>query len=230
MLKTELLTLVQDKYLFHDPKITATGIQHTAGFLNWGDLVSQEGPLSVTDTRGPEASFMPLLDLLSRDEHAGKAGQALSKAVTVTEILVDTHLGRIIPVGVWIGIAAGKIFTPILARNQINGGIIQGLGFALYEARQTDEKTGNNLSSNLDSYKIPGISDTPPIEVFFMEGGFEEIRGNGIGIGELSTIGMAASIGNAVFHATGWRPLNTPILPQEVLEGLAKNLNDGDEL
>ena len=229
-LKIQLLALAQGELQLHEPTVTATGIQHAEGLLTWDDLTSQVGSLSVTEKRGPEASFMPLLDYLSRDEHAGSVGQAVSKAVTVTEVLVDTQLGKITPIGVWMGVAAGKIFTPVLARNQVYGGIVQGLGYALYEARQIDEKTGNHLTTNLDIYKIPGISDIPPIEVFFLEGGFEEIRGAGIGIGELSTIGVAASIGNAVFHATGWRPLNTPILPQDILMGVAQNPTDGGQL
>jgi len=228
-LKSQLLTLAQEEFQLHDPTVTAGGIQHAEGLFTWDDLVSKVGAFSVTEKRGPEASFMPLLDALSRDEHAGKVGQAVSKAVTVTEALVDTQLGKITLLGVWMGVAAGKIFTPTLARNQVYGGVIQGLGYALYEARQIDEKTGNHLTTNLDIYKIPGISDIPPIEVFFLEGGFEEIRGNGIGIGELSTIGVAASVGNAVFHATGWRPLNSPILPQDILKGIAQNPTDGGQ-
>jgi xanthine dehydrogenase YagR molybdenum-binding subunit len=226
-LKAQLLTLAQEELQLHDPTVTAGGIQHAEGLLTWDDLVSKVGPFSITETRGPEASFMPLLDLLSRDEHAGSIGQALGKAVTVTEVLVDTHLGKITPLGVWMGVAAGRIFAPTLARNQVCGGIIQGLGYALYEARQIDEKTGNHLTTNLDTYKIPGISDVPPIEVFFLEGGFEEIRSKGFGIAELTTIGVAASVGNAVFHATGWRPLNTPILPRDVLMGTAQNSAKG---
>lgn len=228
-LKKQLLTLTQGELQLHDPIVTAAGIQHTEGLLTWDDLISQAGPLAVTEKRGSEASFMPLLDYLSRDEHAGSIGQEVSKAVTVTEVLVDTQLGKIKPLSVWMGVAAGKIFTPTLARSQVYGGIIQGLGYALYEARQIDEKTGYQLTTNLDIYKIPGISDIPPIEIFFLEGGFEEIRGKGVGIGELSTVGVAASVGNAVFHATGWRPLNTPILPQDILMGTAQNASDGGQ-
>jgi len=226
-LRTQLLTLAQGELQLHNPSITAEGIQHIDGLLTWDVLISKVGPLTVTEKRGPEASFMPIFDLLSRDEHAGSLGRGFGTAVTVTEVLVDTLLGRITPSGIWMGIAAGKIFTPALARSQVHGGIIQGLGYALYEARQVDEKTGNQLTTNYDTYKIPGISDIPPIEIFFLEEGFEEIRGQGIGIGELSTVGVAASIGNAVFHATGWRPLNTPILPQDILMGMAQNTING---
>jgi len=228
-LKNQLLTLAQEKLQLRNPEVTSAGIQHADGLLTWVDWLSQAGPLAVTEKRGAEASFMPLLDLLSRDEHAGSVGQGASKAVTVTEVMVDTQLGKITPLGVWVGVAAGKIFTPTLARSQVYGGIVQGLGYALYEARQIDEKTGNHLTTNLDTYKIPGISDIPPIEVYFLEEGFEEIRGKGIGIGEVATVGVAASVGNAVFHATGWRPLSTPILPQDILMGTAQSSPAGGQ-
>ena len=133
---------------------------------------------------------------------------------------MDTRLGKIRPLGVWKGIATGRIFVPILARSQVEGGIVQGLSYALYEERPLDPASGFNLAGNLEDYRIAGIGDVPPIDVFFLEEGFEEVRGGGVGLGELSTIGVAASVGNAVFDATGWRPLRTPITPQTVVEGV----------
>jgi xanthine dehydrogenase YagR molybdenum-binding subunit len=109
---------------------------------------------------------------------------------------------------------------PTLARSQVEGGIIQGLGYALYENRQLDLVTGFNLASNLEDYHIPGIGDIPPLRVTFFEEGFEQVRGRGIGIAELATVGVAASVGNAVFDATGWRPRKTPVTPHAVLEGV----------
>jgi len=203
------------------------GIRHAGGFLPWEDVLSQTlgqtGPLSVREKRGSEPAAIFLMGLMQRinpDPHAGSLGRGLSLAVTVTQVEVDVRLGKIRPLGVWEGIAAGRIFVPTLARSQVHGGIIQGLGYALYEERQIDLATGFHLSANLEDYKIPGIGDAPPMEVMFLEEGFEEVRGRGVGIAELCTIGVAASVGNAVFDATGWRPLKTPITPQDVVEGV----------
>ncbi len=93
------------------------------------------------------------------------------------EVEVDTLFGKIRPLHVWTGIAAGKIFVPALARSQIYGAVIRGLGYALCEAREVDLATGRNLTTNLEAYKIPGISDTPEIEMHFVEEGFEKVRG-----------------------------------------------------
>jgi xanthine dehydrogenase YagR molybdenum-binding subunit len=73
----------------------------------------------------------------------------------------------------------------------------------------------------LEDYRIPGIGDTPEIEVYFYEGGFEKVKGGACGLSELSTVAVAPAIGNAIRHATGWRPTEIPIRPHRVLEGMA---------
>ena len=94
------------------------------------------------------------------------------------------------------------------------------MGYALYEQKQYDLKTGQTLTANLNDYRIPGIGDTPEIHIHYDEKGYEELRGESMGLAELAIIGVAASVGNAVHHATGWRPTKTPITPQDVVAGL----------
>jgi xanthine dehydrogenase YagR molybdenum-binding subunit len=60
----------------------------------------------------------------------------------------------------------------------------------------------------------------PEIDIHFDEQGFEHVPSGGVGMGELSTLAVAASVGNAVHNATGWRPYDLPIRPDRVLEGL----------
>jgi xanthine dehydrogenase YagR molybdenum-binding subunit len=157
---------------------------------------------------------------LSQAEDDPSVGMRMGHTAIVTQLEVDTLLGKIRPLHVWNRLAVGKIFVPELATSQVYGGVIQGLGYALYEQKQYDLKTGHTLSSNLNDYRIPGIGDTPEIEVSFDEAGYEEIRGQGIGLAELATVGVAASVGNAVYHATGRRPLETPITPFDVVAGM----------
>ncbi|MBB4930998.1 xanthine dehydrogenase YagR molybdenum-binding subunit [Lipingzhangella halophila] len=147
-------------------------------------------------------------------------GRGFTGAVHVTEVEVDTRLGRVRPTRVWAGIAAGRMYSPRLARNQCEGGIVQGIGYALYEERRVDPGTGVVLTDNLEDYRIPGIGDTPETVIHFHEDGWEHVQGGGVGIGEISTIGVAASVGNAVHNATGWRPRDLPIRPDRVLRGL----------
>ncbi|MFG1642864.1 molybdopterin-dependent oxidoreductase [Amycolatopsis sp. NPDC049252] len=147
-------------------------------------------------------------------------GRGFSGAVHVTEVEVDTRLGKIRATRVWGGIAAGHIYDDRLARSQCEGSIIQGVGFALYEQRHVDPATGIVLTDNLEDYRIPGIGDTPEIEVHFHHDGWDHVTGGGVGIGELATLGVAASVGNAVRNATGWSPQDLPIRPDVLLEGI----------
>ena len=148
-------------------------------------------------------------------------GRGLSGGVHVTEVEVDTRLGKVRVTRVWAGISVGRIYSERLARSQVEGSVIQGVGFALYEQRHTDPTSGLVLTDNLEDYHLPGIGDTPEIEVHFHRDGWDHVPGGGVGLGEVATVGVAASVGNAVHAATGWRPLDLPIRPDRLLEGLA---------
>jgi xanthine dehydrogenase YagR molybdenum-binding subunit len=147
-------------------------------------------------------------------------GRGLTGALHVTEVEVDTRLGAIRVTRVWAGIATGRIYNERLARNQCEGSVIQGVGFALYEQRHTDPATGIVLTDNLEDYRIPGIGDVPEIEIHFHQDGWDHVAGGGVGLGEVATIGVAASVGNAVRAATGWTPSDLPIRPDRLLEGI----------
>jgi xanthine dehydrogenase YagR molybdenum-binding subunit len=147
-------------------------------------------------------------------------GRGLSGAVHVTEVEVDTRLGKVRVTRVFAGIAAGHIYSERLARSQCEGSVIQGVGFALYEQRHTDPATGVVLTDNLEDYRIPGIGDVPEIDIHFHRDGWDHVSGGGVGLGELATLGVAASVGNAVHAATGWRPRDLPIRPDRLLEGI----------
>jgi xanthine dehydrogenase YagR molybdenum-binding subunit len=159
-----------------------------------------------------------LTPVASQNMHIGRG---LTGAVHVTEVEVDTRLGRIRPLRVWGGISAGRIYRERTARNQCEGGIVQGIGYALYEERLTDPATGHVLTTNLEDYRIPGMGDTPEITIHFHEDGWDHVDGKGVGLGEVSTIGVAASIGNAVYNATGWRPHRLPVRPDRLIAGLS---------
>ncbi|MFD9305334.1 molybdopterin-dependent oxidoreductase [Streptomyces sp. NPDC060048] len=147
-------------------------------------------------------------------------GRGFTGSVQVAEVEVDTRLGRIRPLRVWSGIAAGRIHEDRLARSQCEGAVVQGVGYALFEERRVDPATGRVLTDNLEDYRIPGIGDTPEITIHFHQEGFEHVPGGGVGLGEIATLPTAACLANAVHDATGWRPYDMPIRPDRLLEGL----------
>ncbi|MGW2587278.1 molybdopterin-dependent oxidoreductase [Streptomyces virginiae] len=148
-------------------------------------------------------------------------GRGFTGSVQVAEVEVDTRLGRVRPLSVWSGIAAGRIHEDRLARSQCQGAVVQGVGYALYEERRTDPVTGRVLTENMEDYRIPGIGDTPEITIHFHQEGFDHVPGGGVGLGEIATLPTAACLANAVHDATGWRPYDMPIRPDRLLEGLA---------
>ena len=99
-------------------------------------------------------------------------GAGVPSSVQVIEVEVDTWLGHVRVLNVHTGIAVGKIAAPALARSQAAGSVIQGIGYALYEARETDPRTGDILTGGLEDYRIPGIADTPRDRRAFRRGRF----------------------------------------------------------
>jgi xanthine dehydrogenase YagR molybdenum-binding subunit len=146
-----------------------------------------------------------------------KAGRGAPGALHIAEVEVDTRLGHVRVLNVYAGLAVGRPQVPALARSQAEGSIIQGIGYALYEGRQIDAATGAVLTAGLEDYRIPGIADIPQMHIHFDEGGFEHVAGGGVGIGEVSTLPVAAAVANAVHNATGRRPHALPMRPDRLL-------------
>lgn len=149
-----------------------------------------------------------------------KMGKGRSAGGYLIEIEVDTLLGKVRVSRVQGVMRVGKIHVRSGAESQCYGGVIQGIGHALYEYRSVCPVTGRNLAIGMQDYKIPGMGDVPEIEIDFQEDGFEHVKNQGIGLAELCTIPVSAAIANAVFNATGWRPFKGPIRPQDVIAAL----------
>jgi xanthine dehydrogenase YagR molybdenum-binding subunit len=144
-------------------------------------------------------------------------GAGAPSSVQVIEVEVDTRLGRVRVLRAHSGVAVGKLAAPALARSQAAGAIVQGLGYALYEGREVDSVTGDVLTSTLDDYRMPGIADIPPIDLYFDEGGFDHVHGRSVGVGEVATVPTSAAIANAIHNAIGARPYEIPIRPDRLL-------------
>ncbi|GAA1469032.1 molybdopterin-dependent oxidoreductase [Nocardiopsis exhalans] len=174
-------------------------------------LAAAEGVSVVGERRSDRwGQLTPNMDDLA-------VGRGMSGAVHVMEVEVDTLLGRVRPTRCWAGIAAGRVYNERLARNQCEGAVVQGVGYALFEERRDDLATGVVLSDNLEDYRIPGMGDVPETEVYFHEEGFEHVVGGGVGLGEVSVVGVAAALGNAVYDATGRRPHDLPLRPDRLI-------------
>ena len=235
-LRHRLLEHVRTANGLRDARAEMTGVSHTGGQVPWTEAIASAPKLTAVADRPddvPAASRAGrpwagtglagrAFDTLARRWLRTGTGRGYTGAVHMSEVEVDTLLGKTRVLRVAAGIAAGRIAAPELAHSQCYGGVVQGIGYALYEQRHDDPQSGIVLSAGLEDYRIPGIGDTPEIDVHFDERGFEHVRGGGVGLGELSTLAVAASIGNAVHSATGWRPYELPIRPDRLLQGTSR--------
>ena len=123
-----------------------------------------------------------------------------------------THLNGEIRIPRFLGsFDCGRILNPKTARSQFRGGIIMGLGLALMEETQFDERSGRIMNPSLAEYHIPVHLDVPEIDVLWTDIADEHTPMGAHGIGEIGITGVAAAVANAVYHATGTRVRNLPI-------------------
>jgi CO/xanthine dehydrogenase Mo-binding subunit len=147
--------------------------------------------------------------------YQGDAYGAYAWAVYVAEVSVDMRTAEI-RVDDFVAVQeVGKVINPVLAAGQIEGGVAQGIGFALYENVVWQE--GRMVNNQMTNYVIPTSLDVPPIRVFFEEIPYARGPAGAKGIGELPLDGTAPAIANAIAHATGADITRIPVTPEVLL-------------
>jgi xanthine dehydrogenase YagR molybdenum-binding subunit len=150
------------------------------------------------------------------DEEASHA--RFSHSAIFAEVKVDEQLGFVRVTRVVNAVAAGRILNPKIARSQILGGVVWGIGMALEEETLTDHQLGRFVNANLGEYHVPVYADIHDIDVIFVEERDDIINPLGVkGVGEIGIVGTAAAIANAVYHATGKRVRDLPITLDKLL-------------
>ena len=142
------------------------------------------------------------------------------------EVEVDVETGEVEVLKYVACHDVGRAINPMRVEGQIQGGAMQGLGYALMEEVVIQE--GNNVSSLFSSYLIPTSDDMPDVEVEIIESGEGKGPMNARGIGEPPIGNPAATIANAITDAIGCRPTRLPMTPERVLDLLdAKSQSGG---
>jgi CO/xanthine dehydrogenase Mo-binding subunit len=193
------------------------------------DLLLRDGRIQSRD-HALDAAYTELTNGLGNMTVDGAGARTLSSeeysiqtwGCQIAQVAVDPGLGRVLVERVWAVHDVGRIINPLTASSQAEGGILQGVGYALMEERVIDPTTGAPTNATLDDYKMPTIADTPSIVVEFINIP-DTIAGNtgAKGLGEPPIIPTAAAIANAFAHATGRRCRELPLTPARVLEALA---------
>ena len=153
------------------------------------------------------------------EKYQGDAYGTFAWAVYVAEVSVDmlTYEAR---VDDFVAVQeVGRVINPILAAGQIEGGVAQAIGFALFE--NVVWKNGRMANNQMTNYIIPTPADIPPIRVFFEENPYAYGPGGAKGIGELPMDGPAPAILNAIENATGVSFNHIPLMPEALMESLS---------
>jgi len=143
-------------------------------------------------------------------------------SVQFAEVTVDTDTGfvkvdRIVAVH-----SCGRPINLTQIESQINGGVIQGVSYALYETRVMDKDTGHMLNPNVDQYKMPAAMEIPDIKPIIVEEYSARSSTDAYGIGEPANIATAVAVANAVYNAIGERIYEIPMTPDRILKALNK--------
>src|SRR5262245_59139283 len=206
----------------------ALGVRHTlvdAGFLPaaYTRAEFQTACRRYVETFGAlraSSQYKPPPGLTWDDEkYLGDAYGTYGWAVYVAEVSVDTVTWET-RVDDFVAVQEiGRVINPTLATGQIEGGVAQGIGWALYE--DVVWREGRMVNSQMTNYIMPTSMDLPDIRVYFEEVPYQHGPSGAKGIGELPMDGPAPAIFNAVAHATGADVTRLPLTPERLMEVMA---------
>jgi CO/xanthine dehydrogenase Mo-binding subunit len=146
--------------------------------------------------------------------YRGEAYPAYAWSIHVAQVAVDTNTYSVQVEDFWAVQEVGRILNPILAGGQIEGGIAQAIGYALYE--KVILQDGHMVNNQMTNYIMPTAEDVPPIHIFFEEIPFQHGGFGAKGIGELPHDGPAPAILNAIRDATGVGYHAIPLMPEDI--------------
>jgi len=147
-------------------------------------------------------------------KYHGEAYPAFAWSIHVAQVAVDMVTYSAEVEDFWAVQEVGRVLNPVLAPGQIEGGVAQGIGYALYE--KVVLQNGHMANNQMTNYIMPTADDVPPIHVYFEEIPFRYGGFGAKGIGELPHDGPAPAILNAIRDATGIGFPAIPLLPEDL--------------
>lgn len=174
---------------------------------------------------------VPYVEVLRQQKLANADGEAHTPAASddeysfrsfgahFVEVRWDPGISRLRVSRVVSAIDVGQIINEKTAKNQVEGAVAMGIGMALFEATEYDERSGLPVNNNYAEYLVPVHADQPDdVDVILLDHpdyAFNEFGARGIG--EIGITGMAAAVANAVYHATGKRIRDLPIRLEQLM-------------
>ncbi len=207
--------------------ITLAGNDSPLAGLKAVELEGRDGGLGKIDDPARYESYASILSRAQREEVRVEAEPpmpmeiqhwsmhshgAMFCEVRVNAITGEPHVSRFLG-----SFDCGRILNPKTAASQFRGGIIMGLGLALTEEAQFDERSGRIMNPSLSDYHVPVHMDVPHIDVMWTDIPDPHTPMGARGIGEIGITGTAAAVANAVYNATGKRIRSLPITLDKLL-------------
>ncbi len=161
----------------------------------------------------------------SWDEETGQgdAYVVYSWATHIAEVEVNTRTGEVSVTKITAAHDVGKAVNPQMVEGQIEGGAVQGMGYALIE--QIPIESGVLQAEDFSTYIIPTSKDVPEINPIIVEHPFPEGPYGAKGFGEHPLMGIAPAVANAVAHAIDARITEIPLLPEKIISVLSNFSN-----
>jgi CO/xanthine dehydrogenase Mo-binding subunit len=211
----EMLEASPEDLVSRDGKIYVKGAEHKA--LTVGDVARarlfRRGGAPIVGSGSFDAD-----SVLPDKTRFGNESGAYNYGVQAVQVEVDRETGQVKVLEYVIASDCGTVIYPIGAEGQVEGGLAQGIGYALTEGLRFDE--GRPLNPNFSDYRIPSMRDMPPLKHAFAES-YEPTGPFGAkGLGELNMDPTAAVISNAIFDAVGIRIKTLPITPEKILKAI----------
>jgi CO/xanthine dehydrogenase Mo-binding subunit len=145
-------------------------------------------------------------------------GHTTAFAAQIAEVAVDPETGEVKLLRFTTAHDAGVIVNPIGHQGQINGGVMQGIGYALMEEVKVED--GRVLTASFADYKMPTVADIPPLETVLLQSEYGDGPYNIRGIGEVPCAPVAPAIANAIDDAVGVRVRTLPLTAEKVYRAL----------
>ena len=217
-------------------------LREAARALNAGtaDLMALGGRIVVRENPSRGMSFGEAAALLrtdrisavaTRSDDYGGFGRRMGDAalaqqdlggVQFAEVAVDVETGIVRVERVVAVQDCGRPLNPLLTESQVQGGVLMGLSYALFEDRILDQHSGRMVNANLEQYKVAGPRETPAIDVVLLENYQGQSATDAYGIAEPANIATAPAIANAVYNAIGVRVRDLPMTPAAILGALGR--------
>jgi xanthine dehydrogenase molybdenum-binding subunit len=137
----------------------------------------------------------------------------------IVDVEVDPETGKVTILRYTAVQDAGRAVHPAEVEGQMQGAVVQGIGWALYEGYAYD-KEGELLNPNLLDYKLPTALDVPPIETVIVEVPYPGHPYGVRGVGETPIMPPPAAIANAIYRAVGARVYELPMTPARILQAM----------